>query len=202
MKLLHLDSSILGPYSVSRELSAAIVAKQTTLHPDATVTYHDLEADPLLHLSGAHMAAFQGAPYSDAALGADVAAGAGYIDEVLAHDLLVIGAPMYNFTVSTQLKAWIDRILVAGKTFRYSAEGVEGLVKGKRAIIASARGNIYTPGAPAAALEHHESYLLAVLGFIGITDVTIVRAEGLAIGPEAKEAAIASAHSAIAALAA
>lgn len=200
MKLLHLDSSILGPHSVSRQLSAAIVAREREVHPDLSVTYHDLEANPRLHLSGAHMAAFGGAPFADQALGDDLAAGGGYIPELLAHDILVIGAPMYNFTIPSQLKAWIDRVLVAGKTFQYGPDGVKGLVTGKRAIIASARGNMYTPGAPAAPFEHHESYLLAVLGFIGITDVTFVRAEGLAIGPDVKEAAIASAYRDIAAL--
>ena len=190
MKLLHLDSSILGPYSASRKLSAAIVARETQLNAGLEVTYHDLDADPRLHLSSAHMAAAQGAPFSDQTLGSDIAAGLAYIDELFANDILVVGAPMYNFTVPSQLKAWIDRVLVAGKTFQYGPAGPEGLVKGKKAFIASARGGMYTPGAPAAPLEHHESYLLGVLAFIGITDVTIVRAEGLAISPEAKEAAM------------
>ena len=108
MKLLHLDSSILGQYSVSRELSAAIVAHETALHPGLEVTYHDLHIAPLLHLSGAHLAAFQGAPVTDPSLGTDISAGDGYINELFAHDVIVIGAPMYNFTVPTQLKA-LDR---------------------------------------------------------------------------------------------
>ncbi len=103
---------------------------------------------------------------------------------------MVIGAPMYNFSIPSQLKAWIDRVVVAGKTFRYGANGAEGLLKNKKVFIASSRGNVYAPGSPAAALEHHESYLTGVLSFIGLTDVTIVRAEGLAFGPEAKEAAM------------
>ena len=194
MKLLHLDSSILGQYSVSRELSAAIVARETALHSGLVVTYHDLHADPLLHLSGAHLAAFQGAPVIDAALGADMATGGSYIDEMFANDIIVIGAPMYNFTVPTQLKAWIDRVMVAGKTFRYGAAGPEGLVTGKRVLIASARGGMYTPGAPAAAMEHHESYLIGSLAFMGMTDVTVVRAEGLAINADVKQAAVLAAH--------
>lgn len=202
MKLLHLDSSILGQYSVSRKLSADLVAHQRTLHTGLEVTYHDQDADPQPHLSSAHMAAMQGLPVDDPAIGADLAAGAAAIDEVFAHDILVIGAPMYNFSVSTQLKAWIDRISVAGKTFRYAAAGPEGLVLGKKAFIVSTRGGIYTPGAPAAAAEHHETYLLTVLSLIGITDVTVIRAEGLALGPDAKEAAIKAAQTQILALAA
>ncbi len=200
MKLLHLDSSILGAHSVSRALSADIVAKQNELHPNLVVTYRDLAADPRLHLSGAHLAAFQGAPFEDAALGADLKAAGGYIDEIFAADILVIGAPMYNFTIPSQLKTWIDRIMVAGRTFQYGAQGPEGLVKGKKAFIASARGGMYTPGKPAAPLDHQEKYLLGVLGFIGVTDVTIIRAEGLAVGPEVKDAAIAAAKQQIAAL--
>ena len=202
MKLLHLDSSILGQYSVSRELSAAIVARETALHSGVEVTYHDLHGDPLLHLSGAHLAAFQGAPVTDAALGADMATGVSYIDELFANDIIVIGAPMYNFTVPTQLKAWIDRVMVAGKTFRYGSAGPEGLVTGKRVVIASARGGIYTPGAPAAAMEHHESYLIGSLAFMGMTDVTVVRAEGLAINADLKQAAVQAAHRQIELLAA
>ena len=194
MKMLHLDPSILGPYSVSRQLSAAIVARETGLHPGLEVTYHDLHADPLLHLSSAHLAAFQGAPVTDEALGSDVAIGNSYIDELFVNDIIVIGAPMYNFTVPTQLKAWMDRVMVAGKTFRYGAAGPEGLVTGKRVFIASARGGIYTQGAPAAAMEHHESYLIGSLAFMGMTDVTVIRAEGLAINANVKQAAVQAAH--------
>ena len=202
MKLLHLDSSILGQYSVSRELSAAIVAHETALHPGLEVTYHDLHIAPLLHLSGAHLAAFQGVPVTDPSLGTDISAGDGYINELFAHDVIVIGAPMYNFTVPTQLKAWIDRVMVAGKTFRYGAAGPEGLVTGKRVVIASARGGMYTPGTAAAPMEHHESYLIGSLAFMGMTDVTVVRAEGLAINADMKQAALQEAHRQIEALAA
>ncbi len=203
MKLLHIDSSILGDHSVSRALSAEIAQRQVALHPGLEVTYRDLATDQALHLSGAHLAAWQGGPVEDAALGNDLATGDAYLDDLFAADILVIGAPMYNFSVPTQLKAWIDRVLVAGKTFRYTETGPEPILpKGKKAFIASSRGNIYTAGAPAAPLEHHESYLTGVLSFIGITDLTFVRAEGLAFGPEAKEAAIGDARKVIAALAA
>jgi FMN-dependent NADH-azoreductase len=201
-QLLHIDSSVLGPNSVSRALSADIVAKQVALYPGINVVRRDLATDAALHLSSAHLAAWQGGTVENAHLGADLAKGAAYLDELLAADIVVIGAPMYNFSIPSQLKAWIDRVVVAGRTFRYSASGAEGLLKNKKAIIASSRGNVYAPGSPAAAFEHHESYLIGVLSFIGLTDVTIVRAEGLAFGPEAKQAAMSTARAHIAAMAA
>ena len=203
MKLLHIDSSILGANSVSRALTADIVARERALHPGLEVTYRDLAADKALHLSGAHLAAFQGGKVEDAALDADLTAGQANLSELFDADIIVIGAPMYNFSVPSQLKAWIDRIVVAGKTFRYGANGPESLLpKGKKIIIASSRGSIYAPGSPAAALEHHESYLRGVLSFIGLSDVTVVRAEGLAVGPEVRAAAQAKAQAEIAAIAA
>ncbi|MDQ8728488.1 NAD(P)H-dependent oxidoreductase [Bradyrhizobium sp. LHD-71] len=196
MKLLHIDSSILGPHSVSRTLSSEIVARETALHPGIQVIYRDLANDKALHLSGAHMAAWQGGAVEDKVLGADLATGSAYLDELFAADVIVIGAPMYNFTIPSQLKAWIDRIVVAGKTFKYTDAGeVKSLLPpNKKVIIASSRGNVYTPGTPVAALEHHESYLKSVLSFIGLNDVTVVRAEGVAFGQEAKEAALAKAR--------
>ena len=205
MKLLHLDSSILGPNSASRVLSAQIVARQKALHPGLEVIYRDLAADGSVHLSGAHVAAWQGAPVEDRVLGEDLAKGGAYIDELFAADIVVIGAPMYNFTIPTQLKAWIDRVVVAGKTFRYSETGtpVSLLPGGKKVFIASSRGGAaYGEGAPAAFLEHHETYLKGILGFIGLTDVTVIRAEGLAMGPDARAAALAGAQQEIQALAA
>jgi FMN-dependent NADH-azoreductase len=202
MKLLHIDSSILGGNSVSRALSAAIVARETALHPGLEVSYRDLAADETRHLSSAHVAAWQGTAVDHAALGHDLAKGGAFLDELLTADILVIGAPMYNLSVPSQLKAWIDRVSIAGKSFRYTENGPEGLLKGKRAFIASARGGIYSPGSPAAALEHHETYLTGVLGFLGIEDVTIVRAEGVAISPELRERALAKARAEISAIAA
>jgi FMN-dependent NADH-azoreductase len=131
-----------------------------------------------------------------------LAKGGAYLEDLFAADIIVIGAPMYNFSIPSQLKAWIDRVVVAGKTFRYSASGAEGLLTRKKTFVASSRGNVYAPGSPAAALDHHESYLTLVLSFIGLTDVTIVRAEGLALGTEAKEAAMLKARANIAAMAA
>ncbi|TYC49344.1 FMN-dependent NADH-azoreductase [Rhodobacterales bacterium] len=199
--ILHLDSSILGPYSVSRELSAEIVARQTELHPGASVVHRDLVEDDARHLSGTHLAAWQGDDAAGNAIEGDLKIGDAYISELFAADIIVIGAPMYNFTVSSQLKAWIDRVVVAGKTFKYTESGPESLLPaGKKVFIASTRGGVYTGDSPAAALEHHESYLLSVLGFIGLSDVTIIRAEGVALGDEPKAAAIADAKATVHAL--
>jgi FMN-dependent NADH-azoreductase len=203
MQLLHLDSSVLGTNSVSRALSAEIVARQIALHPEIKVVRRDLAADTALHLSGAHLAAWQGGSVEDAHLGADLAKGSAYIDELFAADIIVIGAPMYNFSIPSQLKAWIDRVVVAGKTFTYGPNGAESLLpKNKKVLIASSRGGVYVKGTPAAAFEHHETYLTGVLSFIGLSDVAIVRAEGIALGVEAREAAMTQARRSIAALAA
>src|SRR6202789_1582674 len=203
MKLLHIDSSVLGAGSASRELTADIVARQVKLHPRLEVIYRDLATDAALHLSPAHLAAWQGQTVTDAQLGADLTKGGAYLQELLDADIIVVGAPMYNFSIPSQLKAWIDRVVVAGKTFRYGPNGPEGLLTGaKKVFIASSRGNVYTPGSPAAPYEHHESYLITILGFIGLTDITVVRAEGLAFCPEAREAALLKARERIAAIAA
>jgi len=204
MKLLHIDSSILGAYSVSRTLSSEIVAQQVALHPGIDVVYRDLSNDPALHLSGAHMAVWQGGPVESPALAADLQTGSDYLSEVVAANIIVIGAPMYNFSVPSQLKAWIDRIVVAGQTFKYSETGeLQTLLPpAKKIFVASTRGNTYEAGSPKAALEHHETYLKSVFTFLGIHDVTFIRAEGLAFGPDAKEAAIAKARTEIATIAA
>jgi FMN-dependent NADH-azoreductase len=192
MKLLHIDSSVLGPHSVSRKVSAAIVDRLRQATPGLQIVYRDLTTTPLSHLSGSHLAAAQGAA-PEAALLQDLAAGQAVLDEFLAANIVVLGAPMYNFTIPSQLKAWIDRILVAGKTFKYSAQGVEGLAGNKRVIIAISRGGFYGAGTPAAALEHLESYLRGVLGFIGIVNPEFITAEGVQVGPEHREKALASA---------
>ena len=190
MKLLHIDASILGANSVSRQISAAIVEGLRKVPGGIDVTYRDVAASLLAHLSGEHLAAVQGAVPEGASLQIDMAASAAALDEFLAADIVVIGAPMYNFGAPTQLKAWIDRILVAGKTFRYGAQGVEGLAAGKRVIVAISRGGFYGDGTPAAAAEHLETYLRAVFGFIGITNPEIIIAEGVQMSPEQRAKAI------------
>ncbi|MDI4236974.1 NAD(P)H-dependent oxidoreductase [Bradyrhizobium sp. Arg237L] len=192
MKLLHLDSSVLGPHSVSRQVSAAIVDRLRKTHPGIDVAYRDLTTTPLAHLSGSHLAASQGAA-PDASLQPDIAAGQQMLEEFLAADIVVLGAPMYNFTIPSQLKAWIDRILVAGKTFKYGAAGVEGLAGNKRVIVAISRGGFYGPGTPAAVGEHLETYLRWVFGFIGITKPEFISADGIQVGPEHREKAVSGA---------
>ena len=155
------------------------------------------------HLSGFTLMAAQSLEGDhEPAVKADLALGGAVLAEFLAADVVVIGVAFYNFTVPSQLKAWIDRIVILGQTFRYGPDGrPEGLAAGKRVILAIARGGFYGQGAPAAPFEHAESYLRAVFGFIG-TDIEVVIAEGLAVGPEQRAAAISGAESQIAALAA
>ena len=193
MKLLHIDSSVLGPHSVSRQVSAAIVDRLYKATPALEIVYRDLSTTPLAHLSGSHLAASQGAVPEAVALQDDLAAGQTVLEEFLAADIVVIGAPMYNFTIPSQLKAWIDRILVSGKTFKYSAQGVEGLAGNKRVVIAISRGGFYGAGTPSAVGEHLETYLRYVFGFIGIANPEIIVAEGVQIGPEHREKALESA---------
>jgi FMN-dependent NADH-azoreductase len=186
MKLLHLDASALGAYSVSRGLTAAIVAEFVQSHPGADVTYRDLHAAPLGHWG---LPAGENDPAA--------AESAAVLEEFLAADVVVIGAPMYNFGITSSLKAWIDRIAVAGKTFQYTSAGPEGLAGGKRVIIASSRGGVYSHGAPAASMDFQEPYLRAVLGFLGVTDIEFVRAEGVAMSDDHKAQAVGGAIASI-----
>ena len=192
MKLLHIDSSVLGPHSVSRQVSAAIVERLREATPGLDIVYRDLTSTPLAHLSGPHLAAAEGVP-PDAGLKHDLAAGQAVLEEFLAADIVVLGAPMYNFTIPSQLKAWIDRIVVAGKTFKYGAQGAEGLAGNKRVIVAISRGGFYGPGTPAAVGEHLETYLRWVFGFIGVKNPELISADGVQVGPEHREKALAGA---------
>lgn len=201
MKLLHIDSSILGQGSVSRDLSADVVTTFRAVHDNLEIIRLDLADTPIGHLTAAHLAAAQGAPVDDA-LKADVAIGQVALEDFLAADIVVVGAPMYNLSIPSQLKAWIDRISVAGQTFRYTEQGPVGLCGGKKLVIASSRGGVYSEGSPAAAYDHQETYLKAAFGFLGITDITFIRAEGVAMGPDARNGALASAKEATVALAA
>lgn len=192
MKLLHVDSSILGDNSVSRKISAGIVETLKAENPGLEVIHRDLGSEPIPHLSGAYLAGQSADVKHDQALQEDLDLGGRALAEFLAADIVVVGAPMYNFAVSSQLKAWVDRIMVAGKTFHYTASGAEGLAGGKRVIVGLSRGGKYLD-MPAAAMEHQESWLKTVFGFMGIKDVEVIRAEGVAYGPEAREAALTAA---------
>ena len=190
MKLLHIDSSILGEASASRQLSAAIVTALTGAAPGLEVIRHDLDADAIPHLDSKLLAAVRPDIAADPATHTTDEKGAAALEEFLGADIVVIGAPMYNFTIPSQLKAWFDRIVIAGKTFSYSEAGAKGLAGDKKVIIVSSRGGLYAPGTPQQANDFQETYLRAILGFIGIEDIEIVRAEGLAYGPEQREAAM------------
>ncbi len=196
MKLLHIDTSITGAASVSRTLSAAIVTAAREAVPGLEIARRDLATDPIPHLDAGALAALR--PSADARPDPVLAArDAVILEEFLAADIVVIGAPMYNLGIPSQLKAWIDRILVAGRTFRYSETGPVGLAGGKSVIVASARGGLYAPGTAASAADFQEPYLRAVFGFIGIGQVEFLRAEGVALGDEPRKAAIAAALAAV-----
>jgi FMN-dependent NADH-azoreductase len=169
--ILHIDSSINGDNSASRAISAKIVEQLKSALWGEEVVYRDLAANPLPHLT------------------LDQFADTSVLEEFLAADAVVIGAPMYNFSLPTQLKTWIDRIVIAGQTFQYTANGPEGLAKGKRVIIGLARGGMYGEGSPAASLEHLETYLRGVFNFIGIEPEFVI-AEGLNLSPENRQQAL------------
>jgi FMN-dependent NADH-azoreductase len=190
VNLLHVDSSILGDHSVSRKISAAAVAALRAATPDLEVTYRDLDAAPAPHQSGALLAArATPAEARTADQARDVADADAVLEEFLAADVVVLGVPMYNFGIPSQLKSWIDHLAVAGRTFSYSEAGVQGLAGGKRVILASSRGGFYGPESPAAALQHQESYLRGFMGFIGVTDIEVVGAEGVNVSPDLKQSA-------------
>ena len=168
MTILHIDASINGENSASRAISKAIVDQLKGAQWGEQVVYRDLAANPLPHLT---LESF---------------ADTSVVDEFLAADTIVIGAPMYNFTIPSQLKAWIDRVAIAGKTFSYGENGPQGLAGGRRVIIGLARGGVYSEGSPAAAFEHLETYLRGVFNFIGIEPEFVI-AEGLNLGPDQRE---------------
>lgn len=181
MNILHIDSAITGEASVSRKLTADIVAKLNAANPDPTVTYRDLnQGVPAIDtdwFKAVRLAPENPTPDQQMLIATSDA----YLAEVQAADVLVIGMPIYNFTLTAQLKNWLDQIARAGKSFRYTAEGPEGLLKGKRAIIAySAAG---TP--MGSEMDHASGYIRFMLGFLGITDVDFVAADRLAMDRDA-----------------
>ena len=198
MKLLHIDSSILGANSVSRQLSAEAVKAWVAVHPNTQVEYLDLAVNTPPHLGADAMGFRTGQDAKTEAEREQNAISESLVSQFLEADVVVIGAPFYNFSIPTQLKAWLDRLAQPGRTFRYTANGPEGLAKGKTVIVASSRGGMYSTSAAAEAMEHQETYLQTIFGFIGITDVHFARAEGLAMGPEARASAISKAQAAIA----
>lgn len=146
MKLLQIDTSILGEQSVSRQLTSSVIGKLSAAYPDAEIIHHDFALEPIPHLSDAEFLAWQGVEPNNETAQQRVARNTQYLEEFLSSDIVVIGTPMYNFSFPSQLKAWLDRLSVAGKTFRYTENGPQGLVEGKRVIIASSRGGVYSEG--------------------------------------------------------
>ncbi|WP_447790585.1 MULTISPECIES: FMN-dependent NADH-azoreductase [Pseudomonas] len=192
MKLLHIDSSILGDNSASRQLSGEVVKTWQAAEPGVVVTYRDLAADAISHFSATTLvAAGTAAELRNAAQQHEADLSAQALAEFIAADAVVIAAPMYNFTIPTQLKAWIDRIAVAGQTFRYTEAGPEGLCGGKKVVIVSTAGGLHAGQATGVA---HEDYLKVLFGFLGITDIEFVRAHGLAYGDEVRTKAMSDAQ--------
>jgi FMN-dependent NADH-azoreductase len=199
MQILHLDSSILGDASTSRLLSSAIVEELLQQHPNAQVVRRDLVADPVAHLTEVIAAGFRvpsGVAVADQSTLSEHTKSTQLADELLASAVIVIGAPMYNFSVASQLRTWMDRVAQPGRTFRYTADGPVGLSGGRKVIVASTRGGMYSTGA-ASGMDFQESYLKAFFGFLGINDVEFVRAERLTKGPELRERAIAEARATV-----
>lgn len=194
MQLLHVDSAITGDQSISRQLTARTVAAWQDSHPGTQVHYLDLAVDAPPHLSAKALGFRTGQAAQTEAERAENALSEALVSQFLAADVIVVGAPLYNFTIPTQLKAWIDRLAQAGRTFKYTDKGPVGLAGGKTVIVASSRGGVYSTSEGGQAAEHQESYLKVIFGFFGITDVRFVRAEGVGMGPDAKAAALANAE--------
>ncbi len=196
MKILRIDSATTGPNSVSRELTQAITDHFVKKHPDAALVERDLESAPLPHLTQATTGAIRlPAEAHNDAMKAAFAAERAVLDEFLSSDIVIVGVPMYNFSIPSQIKAWLDRLGVPGVTFSYSEAGPKGLAGGRRVIVASSRGGSYEIGGPA---EHQETLLRDFFGFIGIDNLEFIRAEKIGFGPDVRAAAIATAKEEIA----
>jgi len=196
--ILHINSSVRNHGSLSRQLTGEFLAKWQAAHPADIVIERDLAAVPVPHLTEQMMGAFfTPAEQRTPEQAQTVQLSDALVDELLAADVIVIGAPMYNFSVSSTLKAWIDHVARAGRTFQYSANGVVGLATGKRVFIVTATGGVYSEG-PSQSFDFLATYLRSVLGFMGMTDVTFIRAEGLAMGDDAVAETLSKSRAALA----
>jgi FMN-dependent NADH-azoreductase len=196
-KLLAINSSAGSAESVSRILVDETIQQLRRQYSEATVMHRDLGAAPIPHLTTDTLAGVRGTPATGAELGARALSDE-LIAELRSADIVVIGAPMYNFSVATSLRAWFDHVLRAGETFRYTEDGPEGLLGDKRVIVIETRGGLYSEGR-AKALDFQEPYLRQLLGFVGISEPTFIRAEKIGFGPDVREGAIADAKAQIAA---
>lgn len=196
--ILHVDSSPRGDRSISRSLTKTFITAWKEQHPADSVTYRDLGHHPVSHVDEAWIAASFTPPES---LTPDMAVGVQesnqLIDELLAADYYVFGVPMYNFSIPSTLKAYLDQIVRINRTFTVGEHGYEGLLKNKRMVVISARGGSYPLNTPMGQYDFQEPYLRAIFGMIGITDITVIHAENLNSGDEARQQSIATAHAAI-----
>src|SRR3954449_6805170 len=192
MNILYVTSSPRGGASYSNRVATNVLDELTARNPGAAVTVRDLAREPLPHIGDDFVAATRGpnGPQTEVQR-ALLARSDELVDELFAADVIVIAAPMINFTIPTNLKAWIDYVARAGRTFRYREKGPEGLVTGKQAIVVAAGGGIYSGAGNA--LDFQVPYLKGALGFLGMTDVEVLEVEGTAYGPEAAEKAVAAA---------
>jgi FMN-dependent NADH-azoreductase len=196
MKILHIDSSPWRP-SVSHQLSSELIADLTRHDPAIQVVHRDLGSEPLAHLSHDTVVPIRTPEASTPAQKAAKALSDALIEELEAAELIVIGSPMHNFGISSQLKAWFDHVVRAGRTFRYTPEGPVGLLRDKRAVLVLTRGGIHSTG-QARVHDHQEPHLRTLPGFVGITEVLTVLAEGLDISAESRERGLVAARSTIA----
>jgi FMN-dependent NADH-azoreductase len=197
-KLLFVTSSVFGPESKTGQIGAELVAAWRKAHPGTAVVERALSPESLPHLTQETIAAWLLPEEKRSPRQREIAAFAdAIIAEVEAAETVVIAAPMYNFTISSTLKSWIDHLARAGRTFRYSAAGPEGLLKGKKVFIVTGRGGVYSGDSPARGLDFQEPYLRAVLGFLGLNDITFIHVEGLAISPEAAASGLERARKAV-----
>ena len=197
MNILHLDSSVTGDKSTSRKLSKAAAEQVKKANPGAEYTYRDLVVEPLRHYTAVLRTHGAEASNLDKEQAHELQTGEKILAEFMAADTVLIGAPMYNFSIPSQLKAWIDLICVAGTTFRYTEKGPEGQCGGKKVVILSASGGLYGPGSPFAHFNHQTVYLEHMFGFLGVKDITVISAGGLSLGAEKAGAAIAAAEAEI-----
>ena len=200
MNILHIDASASdAATSHTRRLSRELIDRLKAANPGATVVYRDVVANPLPHVDMTIRQAWTPENSANPLLAETIGRSKALVEELKAADVVVVASPMYNFTVPSTLKAWIDHVSIAGQTFSYTAEGPRGLLTGKVYLVLSS-GGVYSQG-PFAANDHLSTYLQAIFRFLGVSDIEIIRAEGVAYGPEQDRAAMASAAEKIEALA-
>ena len=196
--LLLVKSSIFGAQSKSSEIAQDFVLRWTEKHPGSSVITRDLGAEPVTHLTSDHLGAAMTVKDNRSSQQQEIIALADtLIEEAERAEVIVIASPMYNFSISSNLKAWIDHIVRAGRTFRYTEEGrPEGLLKNKKVVVVTGRGGVYSQG-PLAAFDFQEPYLRTILGFVGLTNISFIHVEGLRINAEAAASGLERARSSI-----